>query len=191
MQIIIWGYKPFFSRAHFFCDPKICSQYKIFGYVFFGLNDREKYLILLNSNCISAPTFFVNPKYINSLGGYNEEIPFIEDWPFWIKMYKEKTNAIFLNKETVKYRIGVSLSIGNGGGVKFKDRYDLVLSYAYKFQMEENPIYKMYAFFVKKQRENNSLLFSLLLRTNIYYYYKYLEMKKKWNSRKFYKQYKS
>ena len=179
-----------FSRAHFFGDPSICSQYKNVGYGFFGLKNREKYLILLKGNCIIAPAAFISRHYINSVGGYNEEIPYIEDWPFWIRMFKEKCNVAFLNEETVKYRMGTSLSLGNGGGDKFRESYERVLSYAYKCQMQENPIYRMYAFLLKKQREKNSLIISLMLKTNIYYYYyRYLVMKINRASRVFNKYY--
>lgn len=179
-----------FSRAHFFGDPIVCNQYKNFGYGIFDLKNREKYLFLLKQNCILAPATFISRQYIDSVGGYNEEIPFIEDWPFWIKMFKGKCNVTFLNKETVKYRMGTSLSLGNGGGSKFKESYKLILSYAYKCQMEENPIYRMYAFLLKKQREKESLIISLLLRINIYYYYyRYIEMKMIRASRKYNKQF--
>ncbi len=178
--------KVVFSRAHFFGDPAICSKYKNFGYGLFGLKNREKYLFLLIRNCIIAPATFISRQYLDSVGGYNEDIPFIEDWPFWIKMFKDKCNVTFLNKETVKYRMGTSLSLGNGGGSKFKESYELVLSYAYRYQMQENLIYRIYAFLLKKQREKNTVMISLLLKTNIYYYYyRYLEMKMNRASRVF------
>lgn len=178
--------KVVFSRAHFFGDPAICSKYKNFGYGLFGLKNREKYLFLLIRNCIIAPATFISRQYLDSVGGYNEDIPFIEDWPFWIKMFKDKCNVTFLNKETVKYRMGTSLSLGNGGGSKFKESYELVLSYAYRCQMQENLIYRIYAFLLKKQREKNTVMISLLLKTNIYYYYyRYLEMKMNRASRVF------
>ena len=181
-----------FSRAHFFGDPAICEHYKDFGYGLFGLNNREKYLFLLTKNCIIAPATFISRQYLDSVGGYNEEIPFIEDWPFWIKMFKDGCNIAFLNNETVNYRMGTSLSLGNGGGGKFRESYELVLSYAYKCQMQENLIYRIYAFLLKKQRENNSLIISLLLKTNIYYYYyRYIEMKMNRASREFNNQFNS
>ena len=80
--------KAVFSRAHFFGDSTICSQYKNFGYGLFGLNNREKYLLLLIRNCIIAPAAFISRQYLDSVGGYNEDIPFIEDWPFGLKCLK-------------------------------------------------------------------------------------------------------
>lgn len=168
-----------FSRAQFFGDPTICKQFENFGYGLFGLNSRERYLYILESNTIVAPAAFIRRQYIDLIGGYNEAIPFIEDWPFWIRMFKEKVKIAFINKETVRYRMGRSLSLGNGGGNKFKESYDLVLAYAYECQMQENLIYKMYAFLTKRQREENSRWCSFLLKMNFYYYYyRYLERKK-------------
>lgn len=174
-----------FSRAKFFGDPVTCKQYENFGYGLFGLNSRERYLIILSYNTIIAPASFIRRQYFDLVGGYNESIPFIEDWPFWIRMFKEDANIVFINKETVKYRMGSSLSLGNGGGNKFKESYALVLAYAYECQMQENLIYKMYAFLTKRQREKKSRWYSILLKTNFYYYYyRYLERKKSLASNK-------
>ena len=84
----------------------------------------------------------------------------------------------FLNRETVFYRMGSSLSLGNGGGSKFKDSYEKVLDYAFGLQMQENLAYKAYAVLLKKQQERHSLWYSLLMRLNVYhYYYKFLNIK--------------
>ena len=175
-----------FSRALFFGDPFLCKKYENFGYGIFALSSRERYLTILTHNTIIAATAFISRKYIDSVGGYNEEIPFLEDWPFWIKMFKEKNKIVFINRETVKYRMGVSLSQGNGGRGKFDKSYELAVSYAYECQMQENPIYKIYAFLLKTQRKNKSLLYYWLLRINpYYYYYKYLGMKEKLASKRF------
>lgn len=167
-----------FSRAQFFGDAAICKRYEHFGYGFFGLNNRERYLLLLTYNTILAPTEFISREYLKSVGGYDEEIPFIEDWPFWIKMFRNNNKVAFINKETVRYRMGSSLSLGNGGGERFNDSHRRVLEYAYRCQMQENIVYRVYAFLSKKKREKKSVWFSLLIRLNIYHYY-YIFLNKK------------
>lgn len=167
-----------FSRAQFFGDADVCKRYEHFGYGFYGLNNRERYLLILTYNTILAPTEFLSREYLTSVGGYDEEIPFIEDWPFWIRMFRDNCKIAFINKETVKYRMGASLSLGNGGGERFKDSHRKVLEYAYGLQMQENPVYRLYAFLLKKQREKKSLLNSLLIRMNFYHYY-YLFLQRK------------
>lgn len=159
------------SRAQFFGDATICKRYEHFGYGFFGLNNREKYLLILTYNTILAPTEFISRAYLKSVGGFNEEIPFIEDWPFWIRFFRDNSKIAFINKETVRYRMGASLSLGNGGGERFKDSQRKVLDYAYKLQMQENSVYRFYAFLLKKQREKKSMLNTMLIRMNFYHYY--------------------
>lgn len=172
------GLSAVFSRARFFGDAATCKQFENFGYGIWGLNNRERYLILLTYNTIIAPAAFVRRNYLDSVGGYNEAIPFIEDWPFWIRMFKDDCRVCFINRETVKYRMGSSLSLGSGGGGKFKDSYNKVLDYAFGLQMQENFVYKIYAVLSKKQREKHSLWYSVLIRLNVYhYYYKYLNNK--------------
>lgn len=175
-----------FSRARFFGDESICRQYEHYGYGIFGLTNRERYLILLTYNNIIAPTAFVSRRYLDAIGGYNEDIPFIEDWPFWLRMFKDDCHIAFINRETVKYRMGSSLSLGNGGGSRFQDSYNKVMEYAYSLQMQENPVYRIYAYLSKKQREKSSLWRSLFIRLNIYHYlYIYLNHKIDRASRKF------
>ena len=163
--------KTIFSRARFFGDPDICKKYSSFGYGIFGLNNREKYLYLLTDNCIIAPAAFVSRAYLESVGGYNEDIPFIEDWPFWIKMFKDNNDVAFLNRETVRYRMAPSLSLGDGGGSRFKENRRMVLEYAYDLQSRENIVYRLYAFLSKRLREGKSAWYSFLIRLNFYYYY--------------------
>ncbi len=167
-----------FSRSQVFGDSEACKQFENFGYGLFGLNNREKYLILLTFNTIMASATFMSRTYLESVGGYNESIPFIEDWPFWIRMFRDNCNVEFINKETVKYRVGYSLSVGGGGGERFQDSYKKVLEYAYELQMKENPIYRRYAFLSKKLREKYSSWYSLQRKLNVYYYYyKFLRRK--------------
>lgn len=168
-----------FSRAQFFGDPEICQQYKDFGYGLFGLSARERYLMILLKNTIIAPTAFISRCYYDNSGTYDETIPHVEDWPFWIKMFKEKCKISFLNRETVKYRMGQSLSLGGGGGRKFQESLRLANAYAYECQMQENSIYRWYAFLYRKQGEKYALWRQLLLRLNVYYYYyRYLTVKR-------------
>lgn len=168
------------SRALFFGDPIICKQFEHFGYGLFGLTNREKYLVLLTYNCIISPTDFVSREYYESIGGFNEEIPLIEDWPFWINVFKNNGNVIFLNKETVKYRMGSSLSLGGGGGGKYDESYRIMLDYVYKLQMRENLLYRLYALLLRKQREKKTILGSILIRMNVYHYY-YIFLRRKIN----------
>jgi alpha-1,3-rhamnosyltransferase len=168
-----------FSRAQFFGDPEICQQYKDFGYGLFGLSARERYLMILQKNTIIAPTAFISRRYYDTSGTYDETIPHIEDWPFWIRMFKERCKISFINRETVKYRMSHSLSLGGGGGRKFQESLRLANAYAYACQMQENPVYRWYASLYKKQGEAYSLWRQLLLRLNFYYYYyRYLTVKR-------------
>ena len=82
-----------------------------FLYNFFDLSLNEQLDHLINkSNCIPAPTSFINISKIKALGiRADERIPMLEDYPMWINMLKAGIQFHFVDKELVRYRVG-----GNG-----------------------------------------------------------------------------
>lgn len=96
----------FFSRVQGFDKDGLLDDSKLpFKYSAFNLN-KEDFLILLTlGNFIPAPGCFLNTECFKRLGGFDENIKVIEDWPFWIKALYHKTSYKFIDGSFVLYRI--------------------------------------------------------------------------------------
>jgi len=81
-----------------------------FLYEFFNWPIERQYdFLTLERNCIPAATSFYNRNRIMKLGVKNDErIPLLDDWPRWINLLKKGVRFCFIDKVTVKYRVGVS-----------------------------------------------------------------------------------
>jgi glycosyltransferase involved in cell wall biosynthesis len=90
---------------------KFDSQFKNYLFVLRGVNHLLK---ITTTNFITSASVTINSEYFKSLGGFDENIPFMEDWPFWIRNAYLQTPTGFLNKITAEYRVNqISLSTGN------------------------------------------------------------------------------
>jgi glycosyltransferase involved in cell wall biosynthesis len=79
----------------------------IFNYRFdyFNYSPQKQYEQLLIDNFAPAPTLFIKREIIIELKGFDEDIPFLEDYPFWIKACRNNYKLHFMNRDTVYYRI--------------------------------------------------------------------------------------
>lgn len=98
---------------------KVCPIYsgqvvnvsKIFKYSYFELTPKEFQYLLLTRNFLPAPSSFLNKEYFINSGGFDENIPMLEDWPFWIKSVCNRAKLAFIDLYTVYYRVyGESVS---------------------------------------------------------------------------------
>jgi len=97
----------------------------------FSLNTDEQLLQMLNFNFIPAPSSFINRIFIlNTMGGFNSIYKLIEDRPMWLKILSSGHKIHFLNKVTIKYRVGESISMSNES------------FYNVKFRLQQNVIYE-------------------------------------------------
>ena len=75
------------------------------------IESKEK---LLKLTCFkysfSTPSFFINRIVWNNVGGFDERIPFLEDWPFMLRFLESKNNIGFLDLYTVLYRVEESIT---------------------------------------------------------------------------------
>ncbi|CAJ1817595.1 glycosyltransferase [Aeromonas hydrophila] len=91
------------------------------------LCSRERQYINILTECyLFAPTSFIKKKAIIDIGYGDEAYPMIEDYPLWLKFLTKGYKLDYLNKETVRYRKGDTLSqqetkIGNV--IYFKSLY--------------------------------------------------------------------
>ena len=77
---------------------------------YFHLEPKKQYNKLKIENFIPAPSSFIKKDIFDEYGFFDERIPMIEDWPFWLKLTYNNEKMYLLDKTTVKYRIGESLS---------------------------------------------------------------------------------
>ncbi len=105
-----------FSRILAFGDdPELLKDREgVFLYEFFKLPRWMFFTALLDENFIPAATGFIRKDVFDRIGLFDENIPMLEDWPFWIEAVSAKIKIAFLDRKTVKYRIhSSSLSNGN------------------------------------------------------------------------------
>lgn len=129
-----------FSRVEVFGDNNeevYGFVHNIFDYSFFELPIEDQYIWMITKGTqpIPAATFFYHRERMMSLGVSNDErIPFLEDWPKWIRLLEKKIRFSFIDQPLVKYRVSEnSLCISDKHRDKFsKSRALLYFYYQYK-----------------------------------------------------------
>jgi len=60
--------------------------------------------LLLSDRITYTPSYFFNKEIILSVGGYDEKLKLLEDYPMWLKFTKANVRLHFMEKVTVAYR---------------------------------------------------------------------------------------
>lgn len=104
------------------------------SYGYFNLSHKAfKYKLLLG-NFLQAPAAMIRKSTYDELGGFDETIPFIEDWPFWIHALMENKNFSFNDVPLVYYRVSEnSLSVS----ARPSDSYQISLKLANEYALEQ------------------------------------------------------
>lgn len=76
----------------------------------FYLSPKEQNNSLKSKCFVPAPTSFIKREIFNKYGFFDERVPMIEDWPYWLKITSLGEKLYFLDEVTVKYRVGETLS---------------------------------------------------------------------------------
>ncbi|WP_283597174.1 glycosyltransferase family 2 protein [Photobacterium phosphoreum] len=77
---------------------------------FFNLSPLEQFNFLSVDSFNFAPTSFLKKDILESVNYCDEKYRLIEDLPLWLRITAKGNKLDFLDKSTVKYRIGNSLS---------------------------------------------------------------------------------
>lgn len=103
------------------------KKYKdLFNYGALKLTSRELLYLLLAKNFLPASTLFIKKHTFEELGGYEESIPLLEDWPFWIKALYNNKSISFNNDYTVYYRMSESsISLSNSPSPLYQKSLDI------------------------------------------------------------------
>lgn len=68
-------------------------------------SSKEQYKRLKIGNIICAPSAYYQLKAFNSLGGFDEDIKLLEDYPFWITATKNGYQIMCIKEKLIKYRV--------------------------------------------------------------------------------------
>lgn len=71
-------------------------------------NSKSLYKKLLVQNIISSPSAFIQNKAFVEVGGFDEELKLIEDYPFWLKITKQNYRIKSIREQLVRYRVNAS-----------------------------------------------------------------------------------
>lgn len=155
------------------------EQYKLriqeiqngFRWDYWKLSPKQQYMLLLQGNFLTAPSAFISKQLWIDLDGFDESIPFVEDWPFYIKAMKSGVKFSYLDKITVKYRIHNSFS--ENGNVLYIRNKQMAKLYAHKCQKQLSILFRLYCHLSNKI--NSRFLRFVCLGWNPYYWHvKYL-----------------
>ena len=105
-----------FSKVKPFGDEETASQWLYFdpGLLLERLTHRQMLIRLFQGNFLPAASAFIKRSCYEELGGYEESIPLMEDWPFWIKAVCHNRRLAFLDGFTACYRFcATSVSQGS------------------------------------------------------------------------------
>ena len=161
--------EPFGSRESF---TKVMKR---FHYGFFLLSPRQQYLRLLIKNTAPAPSLFLRKKSFLDLGCYDESIPLMEDWPFWLKTLQNGYKLSFMNLVTVYYRVGNSLTTSGSYSPTYRQTMSVFSRLLNSCRLKENVAYRAHYWCYEKRKNGNCLYLFILQAVNpISWYYKYI-----------------
>lgn len=169
----------------------IFSKIKTFGNVkkeeelpkeidFYKKTSKEQLKILLENNQIYAPGVIFKKELLEKMSYFDEKFKMVEDYPFWIKLLKNKIKFYFLDKVTVFYRV-------NERSVSSKKSNLLINPTMFEFEKQfyemiykkevKNPL-KLWDKFITLKRRENILKKGNNKKTKLYKFLGYCYSKK-------------
>lgn len=97
----------FFSKVQGFDKNGLIDSSELpFRYSPFRLGKDDFLFALTLGNFIPAASCFIKLDCFKELGGFDEDIKLMEDWPFWIKAAYNQKKFKLIDKALVMYRVG-------------------------------------------------------------------------------------
>lgn len=146
---------------------------------FDGLTPMQFRILLCEKNFLPASSAFMRKSVWERLGGYEESIPLLEDWPMWMKAINNGYQFDFLNKETVGYRFSGS-SISQGvQNKRYHESEEKTVELGLSFLMRISHGSAFFCMTMKNRHKNlvDKLLYSLNVFNPFYWQYR-----QAWNS---------
>lgn len=111
IKSVVFSKMQSFKVDHDGCHKKINILPSNFQQKMLKSDQKTQYKYLLKAEGFSvAPSSFINRGLLAKLNFADERFTMIEDYPLWIKVLEKGEQFFFLDKVTVKYRIGESVS---------------------------------------------------------------------------------
>jgi len=138
-----------------------------------GITAIDQYHLLLRSFHIISPSIFLSNKVMENIGGYDETMRLVEDWPFFIKATKSGYKIHLLSMTTVKYRKSSSSVTKKGKPYRTEEHSRAIKNFAKKYiKGNTSKIYyyrniwglNTIIFLNRLQLNNNSLLSMVLFK---------------------------
>ena len=130
----------------------------------FSLTPKEFRILLCKLCLFPAPSAFIKKSFFNKVGGYDESIVFLEDWPFWVRTAFNGANFAYIATPEVEYRISpTSLSQGVGGkNEKFFNAIRLTKKKTLHYMKNISFFYYIEGLLAYKDEYSSSLLWKIL-----------------------------
>lgn len=162
-----------FSNMQMFGDVDELNRHININCHYFELDKKKFRERLYFMNFLPAPTLFIKADVFKRHGYYDESIPMMEDWPYWMKLAHEGVNFSYMNTITVLYRVHESISVSKLPNPKFVESQKKTRKLSYKYAKEVSPILSFYirTFYYNSPNKVLKLFKWLLLMANPYYYY--------------------
>lgn len=103
-----------FSKCRYLINDKISPKYYYFE-TFFRKNHIKQFDIFLKGAGVNSSTSFISRTELIRLDGFNNNYPFLEDAPLWLKALKNGYKLYGFDAFTVIYRIHSQNSCLNNG----------------------------------------------------------------------------
>lgn len=94
------------------------------------LSAEEQYKKLLYSNFVPGVTIFIKREFVQA-NPFPEVYPYLEDWPYWLRLTKKGVRPGYFEKDTVLYRVGNSLRSSDSGSFVCPRFFDSVKAFFY------------------------------------------------------------
>ena len=162
-----------FSKVKILNESKVnVSNDYIFRYAELLLTSRQLFHCLVYGNFLPATTAFIKKEVFSELSGFDETIPMMEDWPFWIKAAYHGKKFSLLNEYMAIYRIlPNSISNKKNKSEKYIQSEILAKNYAWQYQKKIGITYRFYHIINEFTNRHKSLKFLKLINyLNPYFY---------------------
>jgi glycosyltransferase involved in cell wall biosynthesis len=146
------------------------------------LDIKKQFRIMIAENPILAPSVFFSRLLYDTYDGFDEEVSYMEDYPFWIKILKRGVAIQLLSKVTVGYRIHEKSISGHEKEKIFnrfyRSHFDFQKRNTFQYMSWPQRMNSRYLFWIKSVFDmtnlNNSnylLLYKLILRLNVFRFF--------------------
>lgn len=169
-----------FSKVKYlFANTNLKEKYiSPFNYKILYLNQKELLYRLSLGNALPASSAFIKKETFTDVNGFEESIPMMEDWPFWIKAILHQKQIKFFNIETTIYRIHeTNISQTSNKSQRYIESERLANKYILNLLKGKYRLLWFYIETVRISHYRNRYFKFFHLINPVFYYLKYIKLK--------------